>query len=157
MFKKTCFLAAIFFLNSCTCSILSVRTEYLSHENLASYHVGTPDPLLENPPIGQRLIVNWTLPQDIPSANEMYIEVTIRFRNKEEIRERFPICKKSGRYIYTLLNERYIETDGIQTYKIELKQGDCIVEEWRHQLWVELITFNKEDTPNESFDFDEDE
>lgn len=120
-----------------------MRTEYLSHENLASYIINTPDPLLDNPPIGQRLIISWAVPQSTLNMDDLHIEVTIRFRNKEEVHESFRVCALSGQYIYKILNARFLETDGIQTYKVELKSGDTIIEEWRHQLWVELIRFDK--------------
>lgn len=41
--------------------------------------------------------------------------------------------------MYTLLNERYFETEGILTYKVDLMGDGQILEEWRHQLWHELI------------------
>jgi hypothetical protein len=134
------------FLTSCSLNKLSVRTDYLSHENLASYIINTPDPLLDNPPIGQRLIVNWLIPNTCLKLGDLHIDVVIRFRNKEEVSETFAVHSSSGQYIYKLLNTRYLETEGIQTYKVELKSGNTLIEEWRHQLWVELIRFDQTST-----------
>jgi hypothetical protein len=119
---------------------LSVQMGYLSHENLASYYVGTPDPRLNNPPIGQRLIVNWSLPKTYLSTySDLHLELYIRFGNRQEIVERIAVCKKQGTYMYLLLNEDYCAKKGILTYKLDLIGDGCILKEWRHQIWTELI------------------
>lgn len=125
--------------SSCANSFLSVHTDYLSCENLASYHVGTPDPRLNNPPIGQRLIVIWAVPRPCLYYNDLYLDVTIRFRNREEIRERVEVDRMHGTYVYELLNDDYIEKGGMLTYKIDLIGDGYILEEWRHQIWTETI------------------
>lgn len=138
--------------------MLSVRTEYMSHESLASYYVETPDPLLENPPMGQRLIVKWSLPQNVLDVEGLHLEAIIRLKNKKEIEKSFPVCHSRGQFIYTLLNDQYFESGGIQTYKIALKGKDCVVEEWRHQLWVELLHFDTTSCETDSnFDFEDEE
>jgi hypothetical protein len=136
-FMWICLLA----LTGCQCEKLTVYTDYLSHENLASYHVGTPDPRLNNPPMGQRLIISWSLPKNYLCYEDLHLDLTIRFRNKQQISEKIDICKRKGMYIYSVLNEDFFETKGLLTYKIDLVGDDVILEEWRHQLWTELITF----------------
>lgn len=126
----------------CTTNNLTVHTEYISEENLASYHVETPDPLLLNPPIGQQLIVIWSIPRTYSPNRNLLLNVTVRFRNHQEITESVELTKLKGTYIYTLVNEDYLATRGILTYKIDLIEDGEIIEAWRHQIWTELITLN---------------
>lgn len=133
---------------SCTNSHLAVYTDYLSHENLASYHVGTPDPYLNNPTIGQRLIVIWTLKKRHLHYEDLHLKISIRFRNKKEAAIKVPLCKPKGTYVYALLNEDYIATDGILTYKVELIGDGCILDEWRHQIWTNLILVGQKENCN---------
>jgi hypothetical protein len=148
-FKSACFLALPFFFSSCATapSMLSVHTDYLSHENLASYHVNTPDPRLNNPSIGQRLIISWSLPKKLLQLEDLHLEITLRFRTREEIQETVSISESSGTFVFPLLNEDYISTRGILTYKIDLIGGGEILEEWRHQIWTELIVIKHVETP----------
>lgn len=123
----------------CTQSRLKVHTDYVSHENLASYYVDTPDPFLNCPPVGQRLIISWKVPKDDLLLDDLQVQATIRFRNREEVTVKIPICKSRGYYIYSLLNDDYFAKCGILTYKVELIGGGMILEEWQHQIWHELI------------------
>jgi hypothetical protein len=123
----------------CSSEYLTIYTDYLSHENLASYHVGTPDPRLNNPPIGQRLLISWSFPKEYLDREDLHLDISIRFRNREVLTQKVAICKSSGTYIYSLLNEDYFEREGILTYKVDLVAKDEIFEEWRHQLWTELL------------------
>lgn len=146
--------------SSCTQNILSVHTDYLSKESLASYYVGTPDPLLQNPPFGQRLILSWNIPKDLyqklfkADENNVsgenlppHLEITIRFRTRQEQVCRLPLHKTSGTAIYSVLNEKYCATQGIATYRVRLIARGKVYEEWRHQLWKDLILF--EEIPEE--------
>jgi hypothetical protein len=143
-------LLSLVLLAGCTIEKLNVRTEYLSHENLASYIVETPDPLLNNPPIGQQLIVSWSLPKNYLDYEDLHLEITMRFRNREQIVKNICVTKVSGMFIYKLLNNEFIEKEGIQTYKVELIGGGEVLECWRHQLWVELIVLENQAKPTES-------
>ena len=69
--------------NSCTLHRLSVQTQYLSHESLASYHVGTPDPRLYDPVIGQRLLIQWSLCAQEIENQELSLYLKVRFRNRQ--------------------------------------------------------------------------
>jgi hypothetical protein len=141
-FFPTCLM--LFFLTSCAQRPLVVETQYLSHRNLASYHVRTPDPLLNNPPIGQRLLVSWSLPKESLALTDLHLEINLRFRNRESAREIVSIDRLKGTYLYTVVNESYFKTQGILSYDILLIGGGCIIDEWRHQLWGELITIGDE-------------
>ncbi len=131
-------------LAGCSQQQLTIYTDYLSHKNLASYRVGTPDPLQAHPPIGQRLVISWKFSKATLHLGDIHLEAKIRFRNREEVTEIVSICKRSGTYYYNLLNEDFVEKGGILTYKVDLLSHDQVLEEWRHQLWTELILFDEE-------------
>lgn len=137
---------ALFF--GCTRQVLTVQTEFLSHENLASYHVRTPDPRLWSPPYGQRLIISWHLPAHTGTVPQLQLSIKLRFYNHTEKTELVDLDKNHGFYIYSLLNEDYCETKGILTYKVQLLSCGKVLEEWRHQLWVELISLEPEKAEN---------
>lgn len=139
--KRFILLAALFLSG---CSKLSVYTDYVSDETLASYYIGTPDPRLNNPTIGQRLIISWSIPKRWIEYENLHLEIWVRFRNHMEDAFSMPINKPTGTYIYSVLDEDFCETNGILAYKIDMIGGGEILEEWRHQLWVELISFSKE-------------
>ncbi|MEI8125813.1 MAG: hypothetical protein WCG42_08665 [Parachlamydiaceae bacterium] len=142
-------------LTSCQQSYLTVQTDYLSYKNLASYYVGTPDPRMDCPPIGQRLIISWSVWKEMLACDDLHLEITIRFRNRKEWKENFHILKKRGTYVYTLLNNDYIDKQGILCYKVELVGNGCVIEEWRHQIWTELIEIEHDTTPRPELPFDE--
>lgn len=150
-----CFLLT--FLCSCQKSYLIVQTDYLTHKNLASYYVGTPDPRQDSPTVGQRLIISWFVPQHYLSYENLRLEVTIRFRNREEIMEIFHIQQAWGTYVFCLLNQDYFKKQGILTYKIDLIGGEQILEEWRHKIWTNLIVIGQEkQTPEKEEEEEED-
>ena len=126
-----------------SCSPISVQMDYLSRRNLASYRVGTPDPFINHPNIGERLIIQWSLPKNYLQLDDLHMFLTVRFRNNEEKTIVHPIRKTTGTYLYNLINECYYESGGILTYKIDIYGSGKLLECWRHQLWAELITFDQ--------------
>lgn len=118
---------------------LSVQTLYLTRESLASYYVETPDPMLINPPVGQKLLVSWSVPHSYLDYEDLHLAIRIRLRNCKEVEIHVPIKKACDSYIYVVSNESFFETKGILTYKVDLVGGGHLLEEWRHQLWHELI------------------
>lgn len=144
-------LAGLLF-TGCQPRILSVQTEYLSHINLASYHVGTPDPRLRNPPLGQKLIVNWSLPTwDCNTAYELTVK--IRFKNGTSAHESFPLANPKGTFVFPLLNEDYFTKGGFKTYVAIMSADGIQLEEWRHQLWVNIIEISE----NEGYEHEDDD
>lgn len=133
-------------LSSCFSSRLAVYTDYLTHETLASYYVETPDPLQNYPMIGQRLIVIWTLKKSYLCYKDLHLKLDVRFRNKKETSIIYPITNSKGTYIYSLLNQDYIDNDGILTYKVELIGDGILLDEWKHQMWTTLIVVGQTDS-----------
>lgn len=130
---------------SCT-QRLDVQTRYLGLETLASYYVGTPDPQLDRPPVGQRLIISWNLTKENLTLNDLHLRVTVRLRDHKEHVVTVPITNRKGYYFYDVTNHDYCETGGIVTYKVEIVGKGQIIDCWRHPLWVELIKFEPSQT-----------
>lgn len=139
------FLVLFFILFSCNQRPLIVQTQYLNRNSLASYHVGTPDPKLTNPDIGEQLIIQWALPKNTALSHTLSLHIKIRFHNREEISRSIPVDQPSGTYVYTLLNQEFLKSRGILTYKVQLIDEDRVIDEWQHQLWTALIVLQKEE------------
>jgi hypothetical protein len=127
---------------------LEVQTQYISKESLASYHVLTPDPHLDHPTIGQRLLVQWKFKASDVCGLPLTLHLRIRFYNHEESVLTIPIDNTGkifvgGFYIYELFNEEYFEKRGILTYYAEIKSDETVIADWKHPLWVELIQFQE--------------
>jgi hypothetical protein len=129
----------VLILSGCTHQTLTIFTDYITEENLASYHVETPDPSLICPPLGQRLILSWTLPKEYKIYSDLQITLTIRFYNREEIVKSLSLRQATGTYVFYLVNEEFFEKKGIAAYKAILKGNGNPLQEWCHQLWAELI------------------
>lgn len=142
MLKHLTWILGLVCLTSCCREFVTVRTEYFNRHNLASYYVDTPDPKLSYPEVGQRLILSWNFPDEIYHQPDLHFELTIRFGNKQEVKERLNAFDRHGIFTYTLFDDVFFEYEGIQTYKVDLYSGDTPISEWRHQLWVDLIQFN---------------
>jgi hypothetical protein len=136
------FLMILLFLTGCHTAPITVQTEYLTHEHLASSYVQTPDPLQGRPFYGQRLIVSWSFPVSEFEEAIPLMHMKIRFRNREEQELKILLQKRSGTYIYDLMNEDFSRLGGILTYKIDVYEGDSLLACWRHQLWAELIVMD---------------
>lgn len=138
---KPSFIIILLLLTSCSSKYLAIHTDFISAENLASFHVGTPDPELYCPDYGQRLHIAW----NVPCAASLAVHARIRFKNLEEIEWSFDLNEPRGIYSYVLLNKDYDNTGGILTYKVSLVNhasgGPVVVEEQYHALWTELILF----------------
>jgi hypothetical protein len=145
---KNVFLILIFsalFAGCSNTSMLTVQTLYMTRESLASYYVGTPDPQQLNPPVGQKLLVSWNVPQGYLAVEDLYLNIRIRFRNHQEVVVDHPICKRSGTYSYEIANEDYFACKGILTYKVDLIGDGAVLEEWKQQLWHEVIRIGEEE------------
>jgi hypothetical protein len=123
---------------------LSLRQVPVDSEYLASSHVGSPDPRQLSPPYGQKVVIQWSVPPELLEQKpEIVFHVIYRNHTQEEIT--YPIEERSGMEVFSLLNEEYRSKGGLLTYEalIRTKQGE-IYREWKHQLWVHLITLDAE-------------
>lgn len=122
---------------------ITVLNGYVTKKNLASYHVGTPDPRLDCPDIGQRLTIHWSLSDhEFSCYDEVNLVLTMRYENREVVKKELLLCDKSGSFTFSLLNDEYVKARGIQTYKVDIFGDGEPIACWRHQLWTELIVLN---------------
>jgi len=128
---------------ACNQGCICVQSEYITYEDLASYHVGTPDPKKECPDTGQRLLVRWALPRGCFVDGESIMNLTVRFCTGEEEIINLDLHASEGRYIYNLLNDDYFDRCGILTYKATILVCGEIVSEWLHQIWTDRISFEE--------------
>lgn len=142
--RSTALLLLVNALTSCMTETLTVHTDYINHDHLASSYIGTPDPLREVALVGQRLIVSWWLPPRYKTHKQTEIQIKLRYGNREEREMIIPIKKRLGWYVYTLPNQEYFDKKGIKTYYVQLWSDGELVDEWKHQLWVNLIEFTDE-------------
>lgn len=148
---------ALLSLTSCMTEVLTVHMDYVSHSHLASTYVNTPDPQLEHAFAGQRLIISWWIPLHDQGCGPFEIRLKLRYGNREEAATVIPFKGRQGWYVYALTNEDYFEKKGIQTYHVQLYAGEKLIEQWQHQLWVQLVEFPPEGEDDDSdIDFDED-
>lgn len=136
-------LIALLILAGCTQNRLTVFTEYLSIETLPSYVIGTPDPRLYNPDVGEKLHINWHIPSQ-ECSRDLRLSLSLHFGNRTEEKLWVDLSAPSGIYIYTLINEAYWEKEGIFTYKVELYSGDTLIDTWQHLLYTERIKISDE-------------
>ncbi len=144
MIKKKFAAICLICLSGCSNPYLSVSQLRVDRTYLASTSVHTPDPRQEKPPFGQRLIIDWRVPSEVLEKNPR-ICLHLFFRNYEEQVITYPIHKRFGTQQYFLLNEEYEEKKGLLTYKAEIVTDDnALYKEWKHQMWVNLITVGDE-------------
>ena len=143
---------ALFFLPGCRQYYLSIFQEWVDVRYLASNRVSTPDPRLEHPPIGQMLILDWRVPKEIFNKKpEIVLDLILWDYTTRQIK--IPIKRRMDFDTYSLLDEDYEKTGGILTYKAEIVTEDGeVFREWKHQLWVNLITIEpiENSTPAEN-------
>ena len=139
-----CLLVSSLSLQSCKQYYLSICQEWVDVRYLASSHVGTPDPRQENPPLGQKLIIDWRIPKEVLKKKpEVVLDLILWDYSTRQIR--IPIKRKMDFSVFKLFGEEYKDSGGILTYKAEIITEDSQVFcEWKHQLWVNLITINQE-------------
>ena len=134
-------LSALFF-TGCRPYYLSVCQEWVDVRYLASYQAGTPDPRLEHPPLGQKIILDWRVPKEIFKRKpEVVLDLILWDYTTRQIR--IPVKSRMDFATYRLLNEEYEKSGGILTYRASIVTEDGeTFREWKHQLWVNLITIN---------------
>ncbi|MBS0615427.1 MAG: hypothetical protein JSR58_02615 [Verrucomicrobia bacterium] len=126
----------------CEKHYISVRQMQIGPDYLASAHIGSPDPRRADPPIGEKLVIDWSVPPDILTQNPKIV-LHLIFRNHTEKFEFIPIHHKMGFEVYSLLRKEFHEKQGLLTYRAEIvTQDGHIYRDWKHQLWVNLITLD---------------
>ena len=135
----------LFFLPGCRQYYLSICQEWVDVRYLASTRVSSPDPRQEHPPVGQMLILDWRIPKEVLKKKpEVVLDLILWDYTTRQIR--IPIKRRLDFATYRLMNEKYEKTGGILTYKASIvTQNGEVFREWKHQLWVNLITIGQEE------------
>ena len=144
MFRRLLLAGTLLCCTGCNQHALLVESHYISYEDLASYHVGSPDARKACPDMGQRLFTSWSLPKVCLDSEELYLRLQLRFGNREEKVLIVPIDRTAGMFTYSLLNEEFCQHNGILTYMAEIVADGEVIEEWRHQMWTQFIAFEEE-------------
>lgn len=145
--KKTVWLLALVplcaLMSGCGKYYLSLTQQKVDASYLSSVHVGTPDPRQAHPPLGEMIIMDWRVPKELLQEHP-FIELRVIYWDYTEKAFSFPINKRMGYVTYKDLNEEFTKTQGILTYKADIKTASGkIYKEWKHQLWVNLITLDE--------------
>ena len=107
--------------------------------DLASTFVKSPDPLQENPPTGQELILEWRLPREA-LQEELVLVLNVIYKNHTTAKICYPIDRRRGVIFHSILGQEYKETKGLLTYKAEIMDtNDTVVKQWKQMLWTDLI------------------
>lgn len=132
------------FLAGCSQYYLSINQQWIDVRYLASTHAKTPDPRQDHPSIGQMLVLDWRVPKaTLKQKPQLVLDLILWDYTTRTVR--FPVEKRMDYVTYKLLDEEYEKSGGILTYKaaIVTESGE-IFREWKHQLWVNLITIDQE-------------
>jgi hypothetical protein len=126
---------------------LSLSQEKVDDSYLASTHVETPDPRQEHPPLGQRIIIQWVVSSELLQKG-VHLDLHLLFWNDTTETVSYPIHHRSGSKVYFLLDDAFEKTKGILTYKAEIltDEGEKVTE-WKHKLWVNLISLDSISPP----------
>jgi hypothetical protein len=131
---------SLLLLASCDKYYLSLREVPVDASYLASTHARTPDPRKDNPPHGQKVVLQWSVPPEILDKQPQILFRVI-YKNHTEKEFIYPIESRLGYTVYSLLDQEFDETGGLLTYSADVMTSDHVVfREWKHQLWVNLIT-----------------
>lgn len=137
--------ALLLSLGGCSQYYLSIAQQWIDVRYLASMHAKTPDPRQDHPPLGQMLVLDWRVPSEILKKKPQVV-LDLIFWDYTTKTVLIPIKKRFDYTTFKLLNEDYDKTGGILTYKAKIvtEEGE-VFREWKHQLWVNLITLDQED------------
>ncbi len=145
MKKRALFFFLVFFsLTGCQKYYLALYQENIGPESLASTYVGSPDPRQKNPPIGQQVILEWQIPQEILEEKPS-LHLDVIYRDYSESHFTYPITSRAGYEVYSLTNKEYETKKGLLAYQAKIQTGDGkVFRSWRHQMWVQVIRFEEE-------------
>lgn len=140
-------------LTGCEKYYLSLTQQNVDVNYLASTHVKTPDPRQAHPPTGEMIIIGWRIPKKI-LREKPTIDLHVIYWNYTEKVFHYPIKSRMGYVKYQDLDEEFASTQGILTYKADIRTEEgMIYKEWKHQLWVNLITPEENKKPIEHAPF----
>jgi hypothetical protein len=139
MKKGRAFLFLLLLCCGCQKYYLTLYQEKVDETSLASTYVGTPDPRQKDPPVGQKLIMEWQIPKELMTKHPSLLLQTI-YRDYSEAQFVYPISYRSGYVVYSLEGQEYKKTGGLLAYKAQIRCADgTVFRSWQHQLWTQII------------------
>jgi hypothetical protein len=138
--KKICstLLLSILFA-SCNTHHIQVSKAFVDKTNLASTFARSPDPMQQNPPVGEKLYIRWNVPFSRKPENCKLV-LSVIYKDLTEEVQQFPVSSRFGIVSFSLVSQKYKEKNGFQAYKAELlDENNQVIDKWQHQMWVNLI------------------
>ncbi len=90
------------------------------------------------------IVAEWWLPKKFLECQPC-LRIDILFHNFTQTCVEFPICTRIGYETFSLLNKEFKETGGLLAYRAQIVTCDGeVFKEWKHQLWVKLISTDEE-------------
>ncbi len=130
---------SVFLFSSCNRYYVEIHRQRINAGYLASTSVNTPDPRRCDPPLGEMLVIEWLVSMEIMEKNPQIRLYAISWDNEERVYT-WPIKKRKGYRTFSVLNDDFIRTGGLLTYRAEIITEDGeVFREWKHQMWVNLI------------------
>ncbi len=154
--KKWSILFGVWFLSAgCEKYYISVSQDKIDASYLASSHVKTPDPRQKTPPQGERLVIEWKVPETLLEEN-LTLCLKVIYKDYSEEIFVYPVLHRMDYIVYTLVGEAFKSKKGILTYKVDIvKENGEVFKEWKHQLFTNLIILDQ--PKEESIPFVEEE
>lgn len=150
LLKLFLFVGVFILCTGCQKHYLTVSQQWVNSSYLASTSVDTPDPRQLDPPLGQLLMMEWYVPASI-LARDPRVELDLIYWDYTKEKVCFPIRAPLDWASFRCWNEKYAKTGGILTCKAAIVTGDGeIFREWRHQLWVNLIEVQPDNSSENS-------
>jgi hypothetical protein len=111
----------------------------LTSESLPSQFTESPDPLKENPLLGEKLYVSWFLANSL-KAKDCQIRLRIIYKDLTEEEILYPLKGyRVGTFGTLLAGEKYEEKKGFYSYKATLETSKGVVlDTWKQLMWVEI-------------------
>ena len=128
----------LFVCTSCQKYYVNVQKQHVGRGSLASTFVQSPDPLQKDPPKGERLVINWRIPEPALGP-DVHLELTMIMKDYTQLTKTYPLKNAFGYLTFDLLNDDYRKTGGLLTYKAEIKDKGAVMEAYEQVLWTELI------------------
>ncbi len=150
MQKLTILFITAVFLSGCQKYYISIAQERIDKDYLASVALNTPDPRQKNPPLGEKLIIEWRVPREY-LAHKPMLYLHVIYKDYTEAFFTYPMPYKMDYAVYDLLGEEYLRKKGILTYQAEVRapQGEPFLE-WKHQLFTKLIVIEDDQVQEQS-------